>query len=285
MSTMNTKFPIAVTGKASLVRPQFSPGLLLQDDDLTQTVDYMRNMTRMLFQTMLGCGVMCGFKVNASINCGKLQIIVRKGIALDCRGDLVELPGDETIEYDPSCGMEIPAVIWVAICRREQFCAPRDALCSPQDGDVSSTHTRIRDGYEIQILDSKPNGYCECNQDSSVNNDENGGAAAQADGGDCCDFIASPDDPCYQDHYKGVCSCDCGCGDCIVLAKVSYDNSKDPASDNPKVDHSVRRFVRPVLMRDPLLETRVAESTIQPSSKASPGSATRPTGENVKKPK
>lgn len=273
MPTINTKLPITVTGKASLVRPQFSQGLLLQDDDLNQIVDYMRNMSRLLFQTVLGCGVLCGFKVTASILCGKLQINVAKGVALDCRGDLVELPDIQTIEFDPTCGTDIPPEIWVAICRREQPCAPRDAMCSLQDGDVSSAYTRIRDGYEIQILDSQPTGYCGCKPASSDKNAETVTEPLQRDAGNCCDFIAKPDDVCYKDHYQGVCECDCGCGDCIVLARVTYNKAKETTPDNPKVDHSVRRFVRPVLMRDPLLEPRVKIASPS-SSKGLPTSET-----------
>ena len=38
MNATSTKLPAPVIGNASLIRPQFSPGLLLQDDDLTQVL-------------------------------------------------------------------------------------------------------------------------------------------------------------------------------------------------------------------------------------------------------
>jgi len=239
MATTSTTLPITLAGKASLVRPQFSPGLLLQDDDLTLAVDYARDVDRLLFRTLLGCGVLCGFKVTAAIVCGKLQIIVEKGLALDCRGDVVELPTSQTLEFDPSCGTTIPPEVWVSICHKVQSCAPRDALCSPPDGEVQPTYTRLREGYEIKVADSAPIGYCGCEP-------QDGG-----DESDCCDFIASPDDPCYEDHYQGKCPCDCQCGDCVILAKVTYDNNDGQIT--VEVDHSVRRFIRPVLMRDPLV--------------------------------
>lgn len=259
MATTSAQLPITVAGKASLVRPQFSPGLLLQDDDLTLAVDYTRNLQRLLFKTLLGCGVLCGFKVTASIACGKLQIAVEKGVALDCRGDVVELPDNQTLAFDPTCGTAIPPAVWVSICRREQACAPRDALCSPADGEVQPAYTRLREGYEIRATDGAPAGYCGCGPRDTREDD-------------CRVCIARPDDPCYQDHYQGKCPCDCGCGDCLVLAKVTYSN--DDGVPRLAVDHSVRRFIRPVLMCDPLVERRAPTApgdTSNPPSR--PGAA------------
>jgi hypothetical protein len=256
MNTTSTKLHDPVGGKGSLIRPIFSPGLLLQDDDLTNAVDYMRNMTRLLFRTMLGCGVMCGFKVVATMPCGNLKITVAKGLGLDCSGDLIELPTEQSIVIHSTCGAPLPAVVWVVISRHDKLCAPRDVMCSAPDGEVSSVCTRIYDGYQIQVLPAQPEGYCTCTQKAQ---------ATTSASPSCCDFIASRDEACYADHYHGKCACECNCPG-IVLAKVTVDSAKP---DKQIVDHSVRRYIRPVLMRDPLLPPPQAPSGGHP-----PGSAT-----------
>jgi len=243
MTTTSTKPLASVQGKSSLIRPLFSPGLLLQDDDLTQLVDYQREMNRLLLRSMLGCGVLCGLEVTKPrIECCKLKMDVQKGVALDPLGDVIELPETRTVEIDISCcEPKLSDVFWVVICHKEQPCAPRDVLCASEDGDAPPVYTRMRDGYEIQVLDAKPEGCCACE------------VSGRQGTGTCCDHIATPEDPCYQAHYAGLCACACTC-ECIVLARVAYEYivQNDAKVITPVVDHRVRRFVRPVLMKDPL---------------------------------
>ena len=61
---------------------------------------------------------------------------------------------------------------------------------------------------------------------------------------------------CYKDHYDGKCSCEChdcngGDCDCVLLARLDRPDETKP---DWIADHRVRRFVRPVLMRDPQVE-------------------------------
>jgi hypothetical protein len=250
MITKTTSLPATVTGDATLIRPKFSSGLLLQDDDLTQSINYMHNMNRLLFKSMLGCGVLCGFKVTDSIVCtDHLHIEVEKGVALDCQGDLIELPNLEAIEYEPSCGVALPEEVWIVICHKERDCAPRDVLCSAQDGEVAPVYTRTREGYQIKVIGgstggTQPTGCCGCDSTTVT-------TATGTETKSCCDYIATPENQCYESHYHGDCACDCAC-DCIVLAKVDLTQSSEEKGMFV-VDHSVRRFIRPVLMKDPLL--------------------------------
>lgn len=250
MTTKITKLPGSANGDASLVRPKFSTGLLLQDDDLTQTVDYMRNMTRILFKSMLGCGVLCGLNVEAKVYCrDSFQINIYPGVALDCQGDLIELRNEEVIQYDRSCDEEpldkkFPDGVWVVICHKERDCGPRGVLCSTQDGEMPPVYTRTREGFEIRVLkvetgDVLPTGCCGCESTTPSDSTQT-----------CCDYIATGEDKCYESHYKGECACDCEC-DCIVLAKVDLSNEPDATTNKYEVDHTVRRFIRPVLMKDP----------------------------------
>ena len=90
-------------GVSTLVRPRYSPGLLLRDDDLTAGVDYTRDLSRLLFRSLFGCGVVCGLTVSWKENCGKLVVTVDAGVALTCSGDPIYVPKPVSVTLDP-CG-------------------------------------------------------------------------------------------------------------------------------------------------------------------------------------
>ena len=52
--------------------------MLLEDEDLNAGVSYTRDLTRILFKSLFGCGVICGLVVGAKRTCngGKLEITV-----------------------------------------------------------------------------------------------------------------------------------------------------------------------------------------------------------------
>jgi hypothetical protein len=86
-----------------------------------------------------------------------------------------------------------------------------------------------------------------------------------------------PDHPCYKAHYDGECGChcdDCADGDCkcVLLARLDLGSEGDDEGPTWIVDHRVRRFVRPVLMRDPLVPQGTGTSA------ASMTAATEPAG-------
>ena len=70
------------TVAAILERPRYSPGLILEDSDLTAAVDYTRGLSRLLFRNLFGCGVICGLTVKIDTDCG-LNVTVSPGLALD----------------------------------------------------------------------------------------------------------------------------------------------------------------------------------------------------------
>jgi hypothetical protein len=250
---------------STLVRPHFSAGLLLQDDDLTQGVTYTRALSRMMFRTLFGCGVLCGLTVAKpeSDKCGGWTIGIEKGLALDCLGDPVEVPCDDTLTI--SCAKDVDNELWIGLRKTEKCCAPRTAVCSPDDGDPPSVCTRERDGFELQVFSEKPPCACGCKPLPPVKKEEpkkkkgeatgiaassTEVAAAVGDKPDCrCNQRYHKED-CYEKHYLGECPCDCCDCEWIILAMAKRD---DPKKDWV-VDHSVRRFVRPVLMLDPVVE-------------------------------
>ena len=266
----NGKVASPVTGNSSLMRPRFSPGLLLRDDDLRQGVDYTRDLSRLLFRSLFGCGVVCGMEVSAVFNCGKLIVTVGAGVALDCIGDPVYVPNPQPIAIDPSCGEPLPTEIFVVIKRTEKCCAPRSAVCSCDDDTTPAVCTRERDCYEIRILNECPKCACGCcpdpksgqTQDTTQQTAANAkktskkktsadlveGTGADVKPVDC--WCVDPTLPCYKDHYAGKCGCECCDDEWIILARLWDKSGGQNTGWTP--DHSVRRFVRPVLMRDPV---------------------------------
>src|ERR1041385_1269310 len=83
-------------GTSTLERARFGPGMLLRHDDLEMLNTYTRDLSRLMFQSFFGCGVVCGLIVSAKSDCGKLRINVPSGLALGCYGDPVYVPVDDS---------------------------------------------------------------------------------------------------------------------------------------------------------------------------------------------
>src|ERR1051326_3410153 len=127
-------------------------------------------------------------------------------------------------------------------------------MCSTDDDEAQSVCTRERDAFEIRIVsgDKAPQCVCACGQETEGKKFGVGGAAVTPPTDPC--QCADPTDDCYKDHYGGICGCECKdsdgsdcCGNCVLLAKLT--NGGQPPEWTP--NSSVRRFIRPVLVRDP----------------------------------
>ncbi len=186
MST-NTMLPVTAKGTSGLVRPLFKPGLLLEDEDLTAIVDYSSTMTRLLFSSLFGCGVVCGLKISARATCKgqKLEIVIGKGLGLDCAGNPIHVTSEQTLTYDPDC-KTFPERIWVTACYTTDYCRPRPAACSDDD-DPQSVKTRMREGFELRLHSALPEHACSCTGETG----------------------------------EHECGCGCGeCGDCILIGEL-----------------------------------------------------------------
>jgi len=254
---MNAKPKIAdpVRGLSRLMWPSYSPGLLLRDDDLTQAVTYTRELNRLMFRTLFGCGVLCGLVVTfVSAACGKLKFTIDKGVALDCEGDPIEVPEQQTMTIDLCTADGQPkqlSELWFVLCRYDKCCAPRSTSCGSDDDQTVSVCTRERDGFEIRVVDTRPECACGCHPKKIA------AKAVESDPPyDCVDC----QNECHRDHYAGKCPCDCCDCDCIILACASKRNGQDVWD----LWHNVRRFVRPVLMRDPQVEIEEKARRQQP---------------------
>lgn len=247
---MNTTPKTLATHKAlsTLVRPKFGPGMLLEHGDLELLPAYTRELNRMMFRSLFGCGVVCGLRVDASEHCGKVRVTVECGLAIDCQGDPVYVPKLQQFELDGECDTKVEGPLWVVLCGTSKCCAPRTSMCASEDDEAPAACTRERDAFEIRVLDA-PIG-CGCVESPTV--------GTWSTPCKCAD----PSLKCHENHYNGVCGCkdgDCDCCDCdcIVLARIDATGDQDKSW---KADHSVRRFVRPVLIHDPLVEPPVAQA-------------------------
>jgi hypothetical protein len=266
-----TPKPLAIhKAMSTLAWPRFGPGMLLEHGDLELLPAYTRELNRMMLRALFGCGVVCGLKVDAVEHCGKVRITVECGLAIDCEGDPVYVPKTQVFDLDGECDTQVEGPLWVVLCGTSKCCAPRASMCASDEDESPPVCTRERDAFEIRVLDA-PIG-CGCLE-------------ARTGRWDTPCKCADPAQECHQDHYNGVCGCkdgDCECCDCdcIVLARVGATGDREKPW---KTDHGVRRFVRPVLMRDPLAEAEAPQesqgmATMTLRTQASAKKVTRPRG-------
>jgi len=267
-----------ITQTGALERPRYSPGLVLEASDLTAAVDYTRDLNRLLFRSLFGCGVICGLEVSVKLDCD-LLVTVASGLALDGCGDPVHLAGQAQIRLGKKTGVlqdddNTPprqTDFWVVACYKEKTCAPRALVCDSDDLDGGTQNTRVRSAVEISVVFEPPACVCGCGtfaskptkQDlaslASEISDGRRGRSASSPAPDPGKGDRSRDDDadCHDAHYNDPsCPADCGCGTacscgcCVLLAWVHRFNGED----GPKwvvMHRGVRRFVRPALIPDP----------------------------------
>jgi hypothetical protein len=263
----------SVTGFSKLVRPKFAPGMLLQHDDLEQINTYTRDLSRLLFRSFFGCGVVCGLCVTSEPKCGRMMVTVAPGLALDCGGDPIHVPNATSLPIDAECNQTLPGPLWVLLCGTTKCCSPRTSTCGCDDDEAPSVCTRERDSFEIRIVTGEQPPACAC----VFPGDRKQMTAATASplppppphgqvppkSTDC--QCVDPTDVYYQSHYLAECGCkdeensEGCCCKCVVLAKLEYKLERWTAN------HSVRRLIRPVLMRDrgclEMMATEVGQDT------------------------
>jgi hypothetical protein len=232
-----------------LVRPRYAPGLVLEDTDLTAAVDYMRTLTRLLLRSLIGCGVVCGLRVTVKTD-GELAVTVDPGLALDGCGDPIQLVKPVTVTLPRTDGVlaergaagtaPAPRELWVVLCGGEQSYAKRELVIDADDLDGAAELTRIRGTAQVAVLFKRPKCLCAYVAPAA----DEGPAAAGASG----DYI--PDG-----------GCDCGC--CVLLARLEW---PDSAKEWRAVHEGERRFLRPMLGRDPLKDRESGNAAEQPGT-------------------
>lgn len=233
-------------GTSTLVRPKFGPGMLLQHEDLGALNDYTRELSRLMFRSLFGYGVVCGLAVTAEVdNCNKVSVTVGAGLALGCSGDPVYVPKDQRFVLDENCYPDLPDKLWVILCGTTKNCAPRTSMCASDDDEPTSVCTRERDMFEIRVLSERPKCACGC--------DESTYPSPTDQTRNYC-WCTDPIPDCHADYYAGKCGCTCGDGtncDCEYILLARLDKVSKDGKEEWGVDHRVRRFIGPVLRRDP----------------------------------
>lgn len=253
-----------VTGPSKLIRPRFGPGMLLQHEDLEQLTDYTRHLNRLMFQSLFGCGVICGLVVTTKKWCGKVKVTVEPGVAFSCSGNPIYVPEEKA--FDLADVGAAKGKHFVVLCRTENSCSPRTAICSSDSDEAPAVCTRVRDGFEIKVLSEPPVCACGCYRPADQPTpDKRDPKSAQTravddvaigkDDRKCHCQCVDPESECYKDHYDGKCGCSCDdcCNcDCVILALIELkEGGQELDEKGKKADHRVRRFIRPVLMADP----------------------------------
>ena len=117
---------------------------------------YTRELSRLMFRSLFGCGVICGLVVKPEPKCGQDSITVACGLALDCPATRSTCQGtaivlDENCEprpRRPALGRAVRhGEVLRAAARR---CARRTTTRWP------SMCTRERDGFEIRVVADAP---------------------------------------------------------------------------------------------------------------------------------
>jgi hypothetical protein len=235
------------TVAAILERPRYSPGLILEDSDLSSAVDYTQQLSRLLFRNLFGCGVICGLTVKVERDCG-LKVTVAPGLALDGCGDPIQLPGPAIITFDKQKDEQLSkdgGEFWVTLCGKEKLCEPRAMVCEADDYDGVNQATRIRALSEISISFELPKCACGCLPATAG---QPGATPAQGYSGDPCHAEHETRADCAPDCGCGT-ACDCGC--CVLLARASFIvNATTGAGAWTVVHKGVRRLVRAALVPD-----------------------------------
>src|ERR1041384_1942492 len=141
-------------GPSTIKRAIFGPGMLLQHEDLEQLNTYTRDLSRLLFRSFFGCGVVCGLTVHADTdNCGKTIVTVDAGVALNCLGDPIYVPNQVKFEATDGCDPtnSPPSPLYVWLCSCPKCCAPRTPSCGCDEGESTPACTREVDWYEIHL--------------------------------------------------------------------------------------------------------------------------------------
>jgi hypothetical protein len=242
----------SIKGTSTLIRPKFSPGMLLQHEDLDRMTAYTRELSRLMFRSLFGCGVICGLVVKTEPpKCGKIYLTIGAGVALECSGDPVYVPKDQRFVLDEQCDSKTP-YLWVILCGIVKYCAPRTSMCASDEDEAPSVYTQERDWFEIRVVSERPQCICGCPEPSKHSESEESRQMQEAqlkgkEKFDCVDCA----NPCHEHHYDGKCGCHCNdCCDCRCILLARLDKTGEDENPTWTVDHSVRRFIRPVLMRD-----------------------------------
>lgn len=241
------KFSPPVPG--DLVRPRYAPGLILEDSDLAAAVDYTAALSRLLFRSLFGCGVVCGLKVTVEAG-DDLAVTVAPGLALTGCGDPLQLTRSVTVSLSRQDGvLAAPATppttpqraqLWVVLRGDEERFAQRELVSDPDEIDGVKQATRVRGRSIVGVLFKAPACLCQAtpNPGGAADPANSGAAAADWRKQHMEQVDCAPD---------GGCGAGCDCASAVLLARLIWSPTGWTA-----LHDGARRFLRPVLGDDPV---------------------------------
>ena len=173
--------PPAAGGRA-LERPRYYPRQMITSDDLTQGLEYLRQRQRRHNRALHGWGVVYGAGVQPvrdPVDGAIRKVQVQPGLVLSPQGDEIEITAAATVDINlamtpgAASGTGDPWYSDVVIDRRgsdQVYLAIRcdEAQVRPVrvapaacdcGGAVPCEYTRIRDSYQLELLDDLPSSH------------------------------------------------------------------------------------------------------------------------------
>lgn len=142
-------------------RNNYFHGQLLTTKDFQNEQDYFREKQRMLNRCLHGWGIICGLSVSVQHN----DVRVKPGVALDCQGNEIVVPGIVNIPLPDSVADQ-----YVVIEYFEKLC---DYVPVIGVSDADSQPTRVEESYLISCQSEEPpkkhtgiDSNCECCKDA-----------------------------------------------------------------------------------------------------------------------
>jgi hypothetical protein len=139
----------------SLKRLRFFTGQVLTADSLELEQQYFREKLKRHNRTLHGFGIISGLKVSVQLD----QIIVEPGLALDCEGNELVVPGAQTVVVPPATDGLRAAYVCVRYVEAETDEIP----AVPNEPAITSTENAsepltITEGVAIEVA------HCNCNR-------------------------------------------------------------------------------------------------------------------------
>lgn len=266
----------------------FTDGMIVTADDLQTAMHYPAAMLKTVLRSYFGCGVVCGFELEADPDagdCGTYALCVGAGVAFDCHGYPLELCGSVKLDLrgDP-CDQSSRDVV-IAIRRATSDEAPHNpCTCDTDDPRFECTRARehvvvgaflpdeIDDKFCRRVTSStrSDQGSDECEPPA----DENGGTVPPTPLEALCECL------------KDCTSCHCAAESWVHLGTVHVTGD---GIDKERFDLGPRRYVKPIecLCTDipnwdsvqeqiKTLEARLTKLEPEPPSRTTHGDSTEP---------
>jgi hypothetical protein len=127
-------------------RVAFFSGRMLTAEDLVAEQDYGREKLRRLTRAALGTGIVSGLTPTISTNdSGAPTLTISPGYAVDPAGELIVVPGTQTIDLDPTSSGSVIQLLFDE--RPARFVASEDESASKAE----PRPTRIVEGFSITL--------------------------------------------------------------------------------------------------------------------------------------